>query len=486
MTVKGVLWHSTGAENAYLKRYVQPSNTKPAADTYSRAKWLELLGTNTNGNDYNHVKNDVGMNCWIGKLNNGTVTTVQTMPWNYVPWGVGSGVNQPCNNGWIQFEICEDDLSDVTYFNQIYKEACEITAYLCKMYNINPEGSVNVNGKTVPTILCHQDSYKLGLGSNHGDVYHWFNKYGKNMATARSDVSALMKGYSFDISPDTGSTSAGSSDSGSSSSGGTSEGTTVVVSTGPVKPIESVLVQKLSVISQSFDGVKIRLVTGSSFNSYNWSYKITCLQTGKTATKSFKVTSTKTDIVIKSLAPNNCYLLEIIAKDSLKNIKSVPGFMFSTKNDAPREVTNVDFKITGNVLSKMNCKISFVHPDFWGFYDTNVIGRGYRVSLYINGEEKGYSDTLISAGSHSKEITFVKLLNELKIAASLVHYNDIIQIGILPWIRDSQKRYIFAEPQAKSSQPVRLSYYSNIYNLHKWFLKTSSGFKQIALFNFSK
>jgi hypothetical protein len=34
-----------------------------------------------------------------------------------------------------------------------------LTAYLCKTYNINPNGFVNVNGVTVPTILCHQDSY---------------------------------------------------------------------------------------------------------------------------------------------------------------------------------------------------------------------------------------------------------------------------------------------------------------------------------------
>lgn len=43
------------------------------------------------------------------------------------------------------------------------------------------------------TILCHADSYKLGLGSNHGDVNHWFPKHGKSMATARADVAALLK-----------------------------------------------------------------------------------------------------------------------------------------------------------------------------------------------------------------------------------------------------------------------------------------------------
>lgn len=187
MTVKGVLWHSTGANNPNLKRYVQPSDNAPDRD-----EWLRLLGTNTNKNDWNHIERQAGLNCWIGKLADGTVTTVQTLPWNYKPWGCGSGSKGSCNNGWIQFEICEDGLTDKNYFEKAYKEACEITAYLCDMFNIDPHGTVEMNGVSVPTILCHADSYKLGLGSNHGDVNHWFPKHGKSMATVRDDVADLM------------------------------------------------------------------------------------------------------------------------------------------------------------------------------------------------------------------------------------------------------------------------------------------------------
>ena len=192
MTVKGVLWHSTGANNPNLKRYVQPSDTKPSADTYNKDVWLNLLGTNSYKNDWNHIEHQAGLNCWIGELADGTVTTVQTMPWNYRPWGCGSGSKGSCNNGWIQFEICEDGLTDKTYFDKVYKEACEITAYLCDMYKIDPKGTVTVNGVEVPTILCHADSHDLGFGSNHGDINHWFPKHGKSMETARNDVAKLM------------------------------------------------------------------------------------------------------------------------------------------------------------------------------------------------------------------------------------------------------------------------------------------------------
>ena len=192
MTVKGVLWHSTAANNPTLKRYIQPSDKKPAEDTYSKAKWLTVLGKNTYNNDMNHIERKMGMNAWIGKLANGTVTSVQSMPWDYRPWGCASGKNGSCNSGWIQFEICEDDLKDKTYFDKIYKEACELTAYLCKMYNLDPKGTQKIGNVKVPVILCHQDSYKLGLGNNHADIYHWFKKYGKDMEDVRNDVAKLM------------------------------------------------------------------------------------------------------------------------------------------------------------------------------------------------------------------------------------------------------------------------------------------------------
>ena len=187
--VKGILWHSTGANNKRISRYVQPSDDAPDKDYM-----ISIIGKNPNNNDWNHIERFAGLNCWIGELADGTVSTVQTMPWDYAPWGCGEGPKGSCNDGWIQFEICEDSLADADYFEKVYKEACEITAYLCEMFNINPEGYVDHNGVNVPTILCHADSNKLGLGSAHGDVNHWFPKFGKSMATVRKDVAAIMAG----------------------------------------------------------------------------------------------------------------------------------------------------------------------------------------------------------------------------------------------------------------------------------------------------
>lgn len=191
-TPVGILWHSTAANNPSIARYVQPHESDA---NYN--EMIQLLGKNKYNNDWNHIYLRAGVNAFIGKLADGTITTVQTLPWDYSPWGCGAGKNGSCNGTvggkhWIQFEICEDDLSSKAYFEKTYKEACELTAYLCKMYNIDPQATIKYNGVTVPTILCHADSYKLGLGSNHGDVLHWFKKYGKTMDDVRNDVAKLM------------------------------------------------------------------------------------------------------------------------------------------------------------------------------------------------------------------------------------------------------------------------------------------------------
>lgn len=186
-TPKGVLWHSTGANNPTLKRYVQPDD-----NASNKAELLALIGKNAYANDWNHIEREAGLNFWIGKLADGTVAAVQTMPWDYRPWGCGSGSKGSCNNTHIQFEICEDGLNDKSYWEAVYKEACEMTAYLCKMYGIDPKGTTVCNGVIVPTIIDHTGSHALGLGSNHGDIQHWSRKYGVTMDTVRKDVAALL------------------------------------------------------------------------------------------------------------------------------------------------------------------------------------------------------------------------------------------------------------------------------------------------------
>ena len=198
----GILWHDTGAGNPYIKRYVQPYETDPNYD-----EMIAILGKNERGNDWNHAERNAGLNAWIGKLADGSIATVKAGPWDYHPWGCGSGKKGSCNGYvkdakgnseyvkpmWLQFEICDDGYKDRAYFEQCYKEACEFTAYLCREFGIDPLGTTEFNGVTVPNITCHKESHALELGSNHGDVITWFSKYGKTMQDVRNDVASMLK-----------------------------------------------------------------------------------------------------------------------------------------------------------------------------------------------------------------------------------------------------------------------------------------------------
>lgn len=166
ISVKGIMVHSTGANNPWLKRYVGPNDGK--------------LGENQYGNHWNSYHpggREVCVHAFIGKLADGSIATYQTLPWNHRGWHAGGSGNDTH----IGFEICEDGLSDSTYFERVYQEAVELCAYLCKSY-----------GLTEKNIICHSEGYSKGIASNHADVMHWFPKHGKSMDTFRAAVKALL------------------------------------------------------------------------------------------------------------------------------------------------------------------------------------------------------------------------------------------------------------------------------------------------------
>lgn len=161
---KGIMVHSTGANNPWLKRYVGPDDG--------------LLGKNAYNNHWNQpMSRNVCVHGFIGKLADGSIATYQTLPWDHRGWHAGGDAN----NTHISFEICEDGLKDAAYFNKVYAEAVELCTHLCKMYDL-----------TEQDIIDHSQGCKLGIASNHGDVMHWFPKHGKTMDTFRADVKKCL------------------------------------------------------------------------------------------------------------------------------------------------------------------------------------------------------------------------------------------------------------------------------------------------------
>ena len=169
ITPSGIVVHSTGANNPYIKRYVGPDDG--------------VLGKNQYNNHWNSNKAKKCVHAWIGKVADGSLKVYQTLPWDYRCWGVGSGENGSYNDSHIQFEICEDGLGDAKYYEEAFDLAIRLSAFLCEQFGIDTKN-----------IVGHYEAHAAGYGSNHGDPRSWQRKHGGSMDGFRASVAALLNG----------------------------------------------------------------------------------------------------------------------------------------------------------------------------------------------------------------------------------------------------------------------------------------------------
>lgn len=172
MVPKGIVVHSTGVNNPYLKRYVDAPDE---------------VGMNRYKNHWNIAKpggRKVCVHAFIGYDKNKQIRVAELLPLDICCWGVGSGKKGSYNYdpAYIQFEICEDKLTDRSYYEKVFTVAAEYCAELC-----------HTLGLSVDNIVGHCEAYRLGYGSNHEDPEHWMRKFGETMADFRKRVSMILK-----------------------------------------------------------------------------------------------------------------------------------------------------------------------------------------------------------------------------------------------------------------------------------------------------
>lgn len=175
--VAGIVVHSTGADNPYLRRYVSPSPDDPR-----RGELLALLGKNRYGNHWNR-KIKKAVHYFVGKDWEGRVRTVRVLPEEIAAWGVGNGEKGSYNyspHGHIQFEVCEG--GDAEYFRAAVAEAESLCADICRRL-----------GLTVSNIVSHREAHLLGYASNHGDIDSFLKKNGMNMDDFRAETAKMLE-----------------------------------------------------------------------------------------------------------------------------------------------------------------------------------------------------------------------------------------------------------------------------------------------------
>lgn len=167
---EGVQVHSTGANNPWLKRYVQPDDGR--------------IGKNPNGNGHNKPGGNVCASAYIGKQADGTVAVYQALPWDMRCWLSGSGNNGNANKlGYLGFEVCEDGLNDRAYFDDaVMDKAALLTAYWCQEFGFNVDEYVR----------DHHELHEMGLASNHRDISHWMESFGMTMDDFREKVKEIL------------------------------------------------------------------------------------------------------------------------------------------------------------------------------------------------------------------------------------------------------------------------------------------------------
>lgn len=171
MTPQGIVVHSTGANNPNLKRYVDSPLT---------------VGVNKYANHWNVARPEGSKMCvhaFIGYDVNKKVRVAEILPLDICCWGVGKGKKGSYNYdpAYIQFEICEDSLTDRGYYTDAFSVAAEYCAHLCRTYGIKPD-----------KIVGHCEAYKQGYGSNHSDPEHWMKRFGQTMDDFRKKVESLL------------------------------------------------------------------------------------------------------------------------------------------------------------------------------------------------------------------------------------------------------------------------------------------------------
>lgn len=193
----GVVVHSTGANNPWVKRYAQALSDEP------NYQYLQsVIGVNTNYNSWNQLANNyVGVHGFCGKMADGHVQFIQTLPWYTQAWHVGQGWSgYSLNNYYIGIEMCEDGLWDQNYCKQVYDEMVEVIAYLCVYFGWNVYGCNYIGGQQIPVITTHAQGSRLGVASSHCDPENWWPHFGYTIEQFRNDVQACInKGQEDDI-----------------------------------------------------------------------------------------------------------------------------------------------------------------------------------------------------------------------------------------------------------------------------------------------
>ena len=184
-------------------------------------------------------------------------------------------------------------------------------------------------------------------------------------------------------------------------------------------------------------------------NKYKWEACVEALDDSvdRITPKKLELDSNTFRFSLSGLTPGKTYILNVVSKDDTGNIKiRSANIIFTTLQSYPSEIRN--FVVSFDKDSNNKCNLTFTEPRSWGAEEYK---HGYRVILIVNGQVVGYNDDIIIANKNKiNNILVFKDINKKVI----FNNNDIVQIGIQPWLQDSEDNIIFNSASLVCSQPL--------------------------------
>ncbi|MGC2873756.1 N-acetylmuramoyl-L-alanine amidase family protein [Ihubacter sp. mB4P-1] len=124
-------------------------------------------------------------------------TIYQTLPWNHRGWHAGGLSNdthigiEMCEPDCLEYTdtfsfICHDPEKSLRSARLTYTTAVDLTAYLCKIYDLNPLDD--------GVIISHYEGFRRAVASDHEDPEHYWDQLhtGYTMEGFRADVASKI------------------------------------------------------------------------------------------------------------------------------------------------------------------------------------------------------------------------------------------------------------------------------------------------------
>lgn len=168
INVKRLVLHSVGCPqpnpDVFVKSWNSTSNKYLAQIVIGASKAYEVLPCM-------QTKGKAVFCCHVGTANGTSIGAEMTEP---------STIKYTGGANWVDLNPAKTK----AHVLATYKNAVDIFAQLCKFHGLDPLAD--------GVILSHKECHARGIGTNHGDVEHIWNKFGLSMDQFRKDVASTM------------------------------------------------------------------------------------------------------------------------------------------------------------------------------------------------------------------------------------------------------------------------------------------------------